>query len=180
MIPGPDYILSCPQCGALARCFTLLEADESGTISWTDGFQLAPNAPRQPNLVRCHHCGKLHWLVEAGQIGVIDPPEMVEPGTLPRFALVGEEPPQPGTPPPPDWVEAPQILALEEGDYIEAIRSGMGRTLEQELELRVHAWWRGNDRFRNLEGPGRHPTSGESVENLHRILELTEDGDHEL
>ena len=181
MIPGPDYVLACPHCGALSRVFTLLEGDPEGTISWTDGYQHSPNAPRHPNLIRCHQCGELHWLVEAAQVGMIDPPEMVAEGGVPRFAIFGqEEQPEPGTTPPPSWVEAPQVLTLEERDYFEALRNGMGVTTEQEIELRVHAWWRGNDRFRATEGAGRHPTSTEAVENLQRIVELTEEADHEL
>jgi hypothetical protein len=181
MIPGPDYVLACPHCGALSRIFTIMESDPSGTISWTDGFQLSPDTPRHPNLVRCHQCGQLHWLGEAAQVGMIDPPEMVGEGEVPRFAVFGqEEQPAPGTPPPAEWVTAPQILPLEERDYFEALHNGIANTTEQEIELRVHAWWRGNDRFRKSQGPGRHPTSGEAIENLHRILELTEEADHDL
>lgn len=181
MIPGPDYILACPHCGALTRVFTIMEADPTGTVSWTDGYQHAPHTPRHPNLMRCHQCGQLHWLVESPQVGMIDPPDMVAEGASPRFAIFGqEEQPEPGTPPPPGWVEAPQVLGLEESDYFEALRAGMGVTTEQEIELRVHAWWRGNDRFRKSEGKGRHPTSPQAVENLQRLIELTEEGDHEL
>jgi hypothetical protein len=181
MIPGPDYVLSCPHCGALERTFTILEPDPEGTISWTDGYQHSPHTPRQPNLVRCHKCGQLHWMVEAGQVGMIDPPEMVAEGDVPRFAVLGQaEQAEPGTPPPEEWVNAPHILPLEASDYLEALHNGMAVTPEQEIELRVHAWWRGNDRFRISEGAGRHPTSGEQVENLQRIVELTTEGDHEL
>jgi hypothetical protein len=181
MIPGPDYVLSCPHCGALARLFSVLESDPSGTISWTDGYQHSPDAPRHPNLIRCHQCGQLHWLVEAAQVGMIDPPAMVEEGGVPRFAWFGkEEQPEPGTPPPQEWIDAPQVQPLQEADYFEALHDGMAMTPEQEIELRVYAWWRGNDRFRNEHGPGRHPTSGDAIENLHRLVELTEEGDHEL
>jgi hypothetical protein len=181
MIPGPDYILACPHCGAFSRIFTIMEADPTGTISWTDGYQHTPNTPRHPNLIRCHQCGALHWLGEAAQIGMIDPPEMVPAGGVPRFAILGqEEQPEPGTPPPQAWLEAPHVATLGEQDYFEALHNGMALTPEQEIELRVHAWWRGNDRFRTSEGAGRHPTSPEAIENLQRLVELTEDGDHEL
>lgn len=181
MIPGPDYVLACPHCGALARLFTILEPDATGLISWTDGFQMVPGQPRQPNLVRCHQCGQLHWLLEAKQVGMIDPPAMVEEGSQPRWAEFGvEQQPEPGTPPPAGWAEAPQMVTLEESDYFEALHNGMAITPEQEIELRVHAWWRGNDRYRGQEGAGRHATSGEAVENLNRIVALTEEGDHEL
>lgn len=181
MIPGPDYVLSCPHCGAFERVFTILEADPAGTVSWTDGYQYTPNQPRQPNLIRCHQCHKLHWLMEAGQVGMIDPPEMVEEGATPRFAIFAqEEQPAPGTPPPPEWLAAPQAQALAEADYLTALRDGMAVVPEQELELRVHAWWRGNDRYRTSDAPGRYPTSPEALANLERLVELTADGDHEL
>ena len=46
--------------------------------------------------------------------------------------------------------------------------------------LRIHAWWRGNDRFRKLESPGRHPSTPEAIANAERMIELTKDGEHEL
>ena len=181
MIPGPDLILACPHCGALSRLFTLASSDGEGVISWTDGYQQFPLAPRQPNVVRCHACAQLHWLAECKEIGMIDPVGMELVEGAPRFALF-EKPGQsePGTPPPDGWMSAPQMQSLDEAGYFSALSGGLAKTPEQEIELRVHAWWRGNDRFRKLESSGRYPTSGEAIENLQRLIVMMEGGDHEF
>src|SRR5688572_29979089 len=41
MNAGPDLVLACPHCGALARLFTLSSASPIGAVSWTDGYQEA-------------------------------------------------------------------------------------------------------------------------------------------
>ncbi len=181
MIPGPDLILACPHCGALSRLFTLASSDAEGVISWTDGYQQFPLAPRQPNVVRCHACAQLHWLAECREIGMIDPVGMELVEGAPRFASFEKTvQPEPGTPPPDGWMSAPQMQSLDEAGYFSALSGGLAKTPEQEIELRVHAWWRGNDRFRKLESSGRYPTSGEAIENLQRLIVMMEGGDHEF
>ena len=181
MIPGPDLILACPHCGALSRLFTLTSSDAGGAISWTDGYQHFPLAPRQPNVLRCHACAQLHWLAECKEVGMIDPIGMEPVEGAPRFASFEKaEQPEPGTLPPDGWVTAPQMQPLDEAGYFAALSGGLAKTPEQEIELRVHAWWLGNDRFRNIEGEQRHPASSEAIENLDRIIVMTEGGDHEF
>lgn len=181
MIPGPDLILACPHCGALSRLFTLASSDAEGVISWTDGYQQFPLAPRQPNVVRCHACAQLHWLAECKEVGMIDPAGMELVEGAPRFASFEKTgQPEPGTPPPDGWMSAPQMQSLDEAGYFSALSGGLAKTPEQEIELRVHAWWRGNDRFRKLESSGRYPTSGEAIENLQRLIVMMEGGDHEF
>jgi hypothetical protein len=180
MNAGPDLVLACPHCGALARLFTLSSASPIGAVSWTDGYQEAPLSPRQPNLIRCHGCGALYWTVQAREIGMIDPTASAENREA-RFAdFTSPNPPEEGAPPPEAWLTAPQMEILDEAGYLQAIRDGLAQSPEQELELRVYAWWRGNDRYRKLESPSRHPTSPEAIENAERLIELATDGEHEL
>lgn len=180
MIPGPDLVLSCPHCGALVRLFTLAQASPVGAVSWTDGYQEAPYSPRQPNIARCHSCNKLHWTVQASEVGMIEPKASPEQREVKFADFSKAEPVEPGTPPPDAWLSAPQLRELDESGYLEALREGLWSTPDQELELRIHAWWRGNDRYRKADTGVRHPTSPEAIENAERLIELTKEGEHEL
>jgi hypothetical protein len=160
MIPGPDVVLACPHCQALSRLFTVAVPDGTGTLSWTDGYQESPMTPAQPNVARCRKCGKLIWVSQCVPVGMI---ERNEP--KPEQA---------------EWRELPYLEPVDEADYLEAANSGMGAYPEQETELRVFAWWRGNDRYRRTDGPGRYPKSPEAVANLERLVDLLKDGEHEF
>lgn len=161
MIPGPEIILACPHCDALAKLPTFDAIDPTGAVSWTDGYQELPGFPRQANVVRCHKCAKLYWLAVAPQLGFLMPGEVAE----------GERA---------SWNGVPAVVSTDEAGYLEALVEGMAAFPEQELELRVFAWWRGNDKYRYSKEPGRFPTSPEAVANAERMIELTADGDHEL
>jgi hypothetical protein len=161
MIPGPDVVVACPHCQALARLFTVAQPDPTGAVSWTDGCQEMPMTPVQPNLSRCRKCGKLMWVSECAPVGLIES---------------GDEP----KPEHAEWKELPYLEPADEADYLEAIKSGMAQHPEQETELRVFAWWRANDKVRRSEAPGRYPKSPEAVENLERLVELLKDGEHEF
>ena len=39
---------------------------------------------------------------------------------------------------------------LSESESLEAISRGMARNRDQEIHLRISAWWAGNDAFRSL------------------------------
>ncbi len=161
MIPGPDIILACPHCEALAKLPTFDYVDSTGVLSWTDGYQELPGIPRQPNVVRCHACAKLYWLAVAPQIGFLMPGEIGE----------GEKE---------KWNQLPAVTSTDEAGYFQAISEGLAAFPEQELELRVFAWWRGNDKFRDCKDAVRFPTSPEAIANAERLIELAESGDHEL
>ena len=180
MTYGPDLVLACPHCGAVARLFTLAQASPIGAISWTDGYQHAPDAPQQPNLVRCHACEKLHWTVEAKELGMIEPAATAENRAVKFAELEAGAPAEDGALAPEDWAAAPHMETADEAGYLEALALGMATTPEQELELRIHAWWRGNDKHRKLDTPERYPATPEAVANAERLIELSQDGEHEL
>ena len=161
MTPGPDAIFACPHCAALARLQTIEEADTSGAVSWTDGYQECADVPRHPNVTRCAACQKFYWLGEARQLGWYAPGIELPP------ELAG-------------WAEAPMIEPLDETAYYEAIESGMAMNPEHELELRVHAWWRGNDRYRKPDANLSAAHDERQIANMTRMIELCEHGDHEI
>jgi hypothetical protein len=180
MIPGPDLVLACPSCGALARLFTLAQGSPIGAISWTDGYQEAPDAPAQPNLTRCQACSNIYWTVQAKEIGMIEPTATATNRAVKFADFANAVPAEEGALAPEEWAAAPQMQRLDEAGYLEALAQGLATTPEQELELRIHAWWRGNDPHRKLEGPDRHPSTPEAIANAERLIELTNEGEHEL
>lgn len=161
MIPGPEIILACPLCNALAKLPTFDAIDTSGVVSWTDGYQELPGVPRQPNIVRCHACAKVYWLAVAVQLGFLMPGE------------VGEDERA-------SWNNLPAVTPTDEAGYFEALQDGLAAFPEQELELRVFAWWRGNDKHRECKTTGRFPQTPEAIANAERLIDLTLAGDHEL
>lgn len=72
MIPGPDQIVACPNCGALAKYMTLTSGNTFGARVWTDGKQVAPMLPRPPAVVKCQQCAECHWLADARKVGTVE------------------------------------------------------------------------------------------------------------
>lgn len=155
MIPDADVIIACPYCAKHARVFQLLSGNTFGAVTWTDGWMDAPMMPRTPRITRCTGCSKIYWVATASQLGLV--PLGGEGEGEARFA------------------DAPHITPLNEADCFEALREGLAPTTDLELELRVFAWWRGNDAFREPDHPAGHSTSGEAVANMERIVELTQE-----
>jgi hypothetical protein len=161
MIQGPDVVLACPHCQTLSRLFTVASADGSGCVSWSDGYQELPMTPAQPNISRCRECKKLMWVAQCAPVGMIEEGEEAKPEQA-------------------GWRELPYLDPVDEAGYFEALGAGMAEFPEQETELRVFAWWRGNDVYRRSDGPGRHPKSPEALANLERLVDLMKDGEHEF
>jgi len=151
MIIGPFQIIACPFCEGLAKYMTLISGNTIGASIWTDGKMYAPMLPCPPEVVKCHHCGEIYWLRDAKRIGSIDP-WAINPSF--QRAKPGEqrvEKPQLGSdgrPVPSLWIEAQSVSEPPETDYYQAIEKGLAHTLAEEKALRIHAWWRRNDPFR--------------------------------
>jgi hypothetical protein len=137
---------------------------------WTDGKQEAPMLPRPPAVVKCGGCGGCYWLADAEKIGELD--------------LWGESQLAPDDPmaPPESWLAAEYVLEPDEPEYYAALRSGLAPDAQQERALRIFAWWRSNDPYRDNEEPS--PTCNtERDENLRALLPLlggASDSDHVL
>jgi hypothetical protein len=69
MLPGPDQIIACPKCQALAKYMTLRSGNTFGARLWTDGKRAAPMLPLPPEVVKCQHCGECYWLEAADKVG---------------------------------------------------------------------------------------------------------------
>jgi hypothetical protein len=156
MIPDADVIIACPHCAAPARVFQIMSGNTLDAITWTDGWMDAPMLPRAPRLTRCHACAQIYWVFLAPQLG------------FQPLDHAGEH------------QNAPHIAPPSEADCFEALATGLGANEELELELRVLAWWRGNDAFREPAHAPGFPTSPEAIANMERFIAMTENGDEDL
>ena len=68
---GPNQIVACPHCGALAHYRTLVSGNTLGAEGWTDGRQYAPMMVEPPAVVKCHACARCYWLADAKEVGVV-------------------------------------------------------------------------------------------------------------
>ncbi len=161
MISGPDLVVTCPHCQALAKVFSIESADMRGAVTWSDGWQDAPMTPRPPRITRCPACRKIFWTWEAEQLGYAPPPEIATPAQA-------------------AWKDAPYLEPLDEAGVAEAIAAGFAPTPDLEMELRVLRWWRGNDAFRLPDAPIGHSIAPDAVANIERIIEMMTNGEEDL
>ena len=139
MLPGPDKIVACPSCKGLAKYGTVMSGNTFGMRVWTDGKNIAPMLPSPPAVVKCFRCGELYWLSEADEIGTFDRWSEYDPQLDP------------------EWAAADPVQEPMEEDYYPAIARGLAKTPQQEKFLRILAWWRSNDIFRDRpEAPVGH------------------------
>lgn len=134
MLPGPYQIIACPRCKGLASYMTWLTGNTFDAQGWSDGKQTAPMMLRTQAVVKCHHCEEYYWLADAEEIGIHDPWDIE------------------GPPVNPDWAEAESVSKLTEEEYYHAIDGDLAANSEQERSLRILAWWRSNDAFRDYFG----------------------------
>ena len=162
---GPNQIVACSHCGALAHYRTLVSGNTIGAVVWTDGRQCAVMMKTPPAVVKCHACATCYWLADAREIGTV----------ARDFRAKG--------PVPEAWSKAPEVKEPSADDYFLAIEAGLAKEMEQEKRLRVLAWWRANDASRDWtpdaeRAPAASP--GGFRRNLRRLVELlTDDTDDE-
>ena len=131
MIPGPDQIIACPKCKGLAKYRTIVSGNTFGATLWSDGKQVAPMLPVPPAVVKCRHCGEYYWLADAEEVG------MVEQWNGEDHQIK------------PEWTSAKEVIEPTEDEYYLALESSLVTNPQEERNLRILAWWRSNDDFRN-------------------------------
>jgi hypothetical protein len=159
MLPGPDIIIACLNCGALATVPSLLSGNTIGARWWTDGKMEAMMLPQYPEITKCHGCAAFYWVSDARRIGEIDYNDDSKRREVPEA-----------------WRDAENIRELSEDEYLQAIAGGLGKPRKRELYLRTRAWWAGNDAFRTPEtdkpGQPAPPRSPAATANLERLFKL--------
>jgi hypothetical protein len=107
--------------------------------------------------VKCGRCAKCYWLDDAEELGTRD--------------VWATEPP----PVDPAWDAAEFVEEPTEAEYYVAIEANLARDREQERTLRLCAWWRANDAFRERPEPqvgAVTSTSPAFRKNLQALAEL--------
>jgi len=164
MTPGPDQIVACPHCKALAMDGTLNSGNTFGATVWTDGKQIAPMLPLPPAVVKCHECGECYWLDDAEEIGSIEPWDSEEEEVDPA------------------WAAAPAVQEPTEDEYYQALGKGLATDPDQERTARIMAWWRRNDAFRDASDTHPRPiatAAGAWRENLVALANLLDETDED-
>ena len=165
MTPGPEVIISCPECKALSRFSTMASGNTFGSTLWSDGYRYSPMMEPSIPVIQCDDCSKifLKWKAE-------------EVGQYSRFSRgIGfEHPDKEETPA--EWKRAPRVKAPKEDDFYKAIDEGLPENKQEEKNLRLTAWWQSNDRCRggfSLFGKKKKfPASEEREKNMEKLLGL--------
>jgi len=170
MIPGPDQIVACPSCHGLAKYATLMSGNTFGARVWTDGKREAPMLPQPPAVVKCSHCAACYWLADAKKVGELDLWGEDPLAEAEDWSATGENP----LAVPESWRAAEYVEEPSESEYYAALRAGLATDSQQERALRIFAWWRSNDPYRDSEDPPSGDASGntERDENLQALLPL--------
>jgi len=165
VIPGPDQVIACPSCGALALVFTLTSGNTCGARFWTDGKMLASMLPAPPSVTKCRHCLGYFWVADAKIVGEIAPWEH-DSDTIPE-----------------EWRRAEPVADLAEAECLEAITLSVARNKDEEMHLKVSAWHAGNDAYREGVDANRDALrlswehSPEATDNLERLADLLTESD---
>ena len=144
MLPGPTIIKKCSECTGLIKKHIIASGNTFGAIFWTDGKMDAPMLPDSPKLVKCPHCGSLIWIDRLETMEEVDAFE-------PRSTNTKE----------------PRRPNLDEYDSF----LSNNRLLQPDVEkdVRVCAWWRGNDERRR----GQQSSFTEiEIQNLDALIAL--------
>jgi len=172
MLPGPDIIHECPYCQAQARKETLMSGNTFGAKTWSDGFWDAPMLPSAVRVTRCPRCRGIFWVKDAKEIGKVPKTtrEYVDVtvkrwwwfGTYTENRLVVHASP---------LKKLPMLTHLD----VDGLRQAVAELppdpeLFRQRYLRVHLWWRFNDRYR--QEPVKIPTRKEITLNQQNLSTL--------
>ncbi len=126
MLPGPNYVYKCPNCGNLLTRGSLKSGNSIGEKIYSDGKRIAPMLPEFPDLTKCKKCDKIFWLSKIKNIGTYDW----------------------GNPINPKWQNADAAEFLGIDDFFKALESGIAEKKEDEFFIRQGIWHAYNDRVR--------------------------------
>ncbi len=127
MIPGPNYVYKCPNCGNLLTNKSLMSGNTFGAEIFSDGKSIAPMLPEFPDLTKCKKCNTIFWLSNLEEIGEY---EWGDEGNS-------------------NWENADSAEFLNIEDYFRTLNEGLAVNIEEELFVRQRIWWAYNDRVRN-------------------------------
>lgn len=173
MLPGPDLIKKCPNCGKLAKQSTVASGNNFGAKYWTDGWFFAPMLPQTPQLVDCPHCKNTGWQSDfdevdrspAGAQVIFLMQDALEDGIpLGKSAKEKLEKRE----------QYKQLPHLEEtsAEGIERFLASTDLQPNQEITARILLWRKWNDTRRSE--PEQRALTTEELKNLIRLNQLLE------
>ena len=140
--------IECPHCEAALEILLLTSCNTFGAEFYTDGFVDGPMYDETSRLQLCPSCGEYFWLEDATS-------ECSE-----SDSGAGQFRPRSGA------VRGPQ--------YEDALRRAVWKSRDQELYVRVRAWWSSNAPYRSQPAES-FDLSAQEEANLTRLLDLLDD-----
>ena len=165
MTPGPEVIISCPECKALSRFSTMASGNTFGSTLWSDGYRYSPMLEPSVPVIQCDDCSRIFLKWKAEEVG-----QYFHSARDIGFDVPDKESA------PTEWKRAPRIKAPKEDDFYKAIDEGLSENKQEEKNIRLTAWWQSNDRCRNgfslAENKNDFPDPEEREKNMEKLLEL--------
>lgn len=127
MMPGPNYVYKCPDCGNLLTRGSLRSGNTFGAKIYSDGKWIAPMLPEFPDLTKCRKCESIFWLSKLKELGTYRWDDDINSA----------------------WKNADKAHFLHTDDYFRALNEGLAKDKELEFFIRQRIWWSYNDRNRN-------------------------------
>lgn len=126
MIPGPSYLLKCPQCSKMFYIGSVRSMNNFGSILYSDGKQVGPMMREFPAIIKCNSCNKFFWSEDAEIIE-----EDCEEDTIKQY-----------------WEDAEPVEFLNMEELFESLKSNAISNKKEEFFVRHRIWWAYNDRVR--------------------------------
>jgi hypothetical protein len=146
----------------LGQYDTINTGNTFGATYYTDGRLVAPMLPEVPEVVLCQGCAGAFWLSQAEEVGAYE-----------RYGFGAERPD-------PAWAAAGWLAEPDEGGYFKWLDRLLASSPQRKRELRLFAWWRGNDHHRE-ERPGEESDRTDHVAareaNMRALLPLLSSGE---
>lgn len=130
MTPGPSIYYECISCKKTIEITTINSGNTFGVRYWTDGFMIAQMLPDTLIFGKCPHCRNLFWTKDLKHLGEVD-------------WLGGDDLPDKA------WGKTKTALEFETSDYLSALENNFYTDNEEEKILRIRAWWKFNNIYRN-------------------------------
>ena len=150
MMPGPTIIKKCSECTGLIKKHTIASGNTFGAVFWTDGKMDAPMLPDSPKLVKCPHCGSLIWI---DQLETMEEVSAFDPGST-----NARDPGKPNL-----------------DDYASFLSNNRLLQPDVEKDVRIRAWWRGNDERRRDQQSSFTETEIQNLDALTALLDQSID-----
>lgn len=127
MLPGPNYIYACPNCGNLIKKASIISGNTFNSKLYSDGKRISPMLPEFPDLTKCAKCDTILWLRKMKAVGK---QKLGDKNNL-------------------QWQNADEAKFLTVNDYFLALNNGLAENEGELLFIRRNIWWAYNDRVRN-------------------------------